>query len=130
MSRLIPMTATILLVALLGGPAPASERGASSDPAKAAAYKHYAACTTKLDAKPAHRCPKKGTKGAFFKSINGDATYKICVKFPSGKRLCAGHQGAPEGKLQVNSITSHKVGQHVVTWYVAGKLVGTFKFKI
>jgi hypothetical protein len=82
------------------------------------------------DATPSHRCPKPGKKGAFLKSIDADVTYKVCVKFPSGRKLCAPHQEAPQGELRVNSITSHMVGEHVVTWYVAGARVGTFTFRI
>jgi curli biogenesis system outer membrane secretion channel CsgG len=97
---------------------------------KANTYRTYTACHTKATAAPAHRCPKKGTKGAFFKSKDAHVTYKVCVKFPSGKKLCASQQDAPQGKLLINSITSHKVGKHTVTWFVAGHKVGTDHFTI
>jgi hypothetical protein len=56
--------------------------------------------------------------------------YKVCVRFPDGRRLCAARQDAPRGELEINSITSHMVGRHVVTWYVAGEQVGTFAFRV
>ena len=93
-------------------------------------YRHYAGCGVNPDEKPSHSCPKRGKKGAFFKSLDADVTYRVCVKFPTDRRLCASHQQADQGELKVNTITSHMVGPHVVTWYVGGKQVGTFTFRI
>ena len=72
---------------------------------------------------------RKRKKGAFFKSINGDVFYTVCVKFPSGKNLCAQAQEAEQGTLYVNKITSNIPGKHVVTWFVKGKKVGSFAFR-
>jgi hypothetical protein len=112
----------LLVMAALASAAPAS--------AGAVAYKHYVGCGISQNAKPAHKCPKKSKKGAFFKSLNGDVNYSICVKFPTGKNICAKAQPAKQGTLYVNKITSNIPGTHKVTWFVEGKRVGAFLFKV
>ena len=109
-------------VALLASAAPAS--------ARAGAYKHYVACGLAAKAKPKHVCPRGGSKGAFFRSNKADVFYTICVKFPTGKNLCARHQRAIRGTLYVNKITSNIPGRHKVTWFVEGKKVGSFVFRV
>ncbi len=116
------LIAMLLGVALLASAAPAS--------AGAAAFKHYVACGVSKNAKPAHKCPKASKKGAFFKSLNGDVNYSVCVKFPTGKNICAKAQPATQGTLYVNKITSNIPGKHRVTWFVEGKQVGAFIFKV
>lgn len=102
--------------------------------AGAAAYKHYVGCGNNISKakhwKQSHVCAKKEVKGAFFKSLHGNVLYSICVKFPSGKNLCAQAQEAEEGTLYVNKITSTIPGRHVVSWYVKGKKVGSFAFVV
>jgi hypothetical protein len=98
--------------------------------AGAAAYKKYVGCGITKNAKPAHVCPKKAKKGAFFKSLKGDVIYTVCVKFPSGKNLCAQAQEAEQGTLYVNKITSTIPGKHVVSWFVKGKKVGSWAFTV
>lgn len=98
--------------------------------AGAAAYKHYVACGVSRNATPSHVCPKKAKKGAFFKSLQADVIYSVCVKFPSGKNLCAKAQEAEQGTLYVNKITSTIPGKHVVSWFVKGKKVGSFAFRV
>jgi hypothetical protein len=122
MKGLKTLTAVLLGTALLASAAPAS--------AGAAAYKHYVACGVSQNAKPAHHCPKKSKKGAFFKSLKGDVNYSVCVKFPTGKNICAKAQPATQGTLYVNKITSNIPGKHRVSWFVEGKLVGSFVFTI
>jgi hypothetical protein len=122
MKGLKTLTAVLLGTALLASAAPAS--------AGAAAYKHYVACGVSQNAKPAHKCPKKSKKGAFFKSVKGDVNYSVCVKFPTGKNICAKAQPATQGTLYVNKITSNIPGKHQVSWFVEGKRVGAFIFTI
>lgn len=98
--------------------------------AGAAAYKHYVGCGISRNATPKHVCPKRSKKGAFFKSLKGDVVYSVCVKFPSGKNLCAQAQEAERGTLYVNKITSTIPGKHRVTWFVKGKKVGSFVFRV
>jgi hypothetical protein len=98
--------------------------------AGAAAYKHYVGCGISRNATPSHVCPKGSKKGAFFKSFQGDVVYSVCVKFPSGKNLCAQAQEAEQGTLYVNKITSTIPGKHRVTWFVKGQKVGTFVFRV
>ena len=76
------------------------------------------------------RLPEESKKGAFFKSLNGDVIYSVCVKFPSGKNLCAQAQEAEQGTLYVNKITSTIPGRHVVSWFVKGKKVGSSAFRV
>lgn len=103
---------------------------AMSATAGAAAYKKYVGCGISQKATPSHVCPKKAKKGAFFKSLKGDVVYSICVKFPSGKNLCAQAQEAEQGTLYVNKITSTIPGRHVVSWFVKGKKVGSWAFRV
>jgi hypothetical protein len=122
MKGLKTLTAVLLGVALLASAAPAS--------AGAVAYRHYVACGVSQNAKPAHKCPKKSKKGAFFKSVKGDVSYSVCVKFPTGKNICAKAQPATQGTLYVNKITSNIPGKHQVSWFVEGKRVGVYSFNI
>jgi hypothetical protein len=122
MKGLKTLAALVLACGLLATAVPAT--------AGAAAYKHYVACGISRNAKPAHACPKKAKKGAFFKSLNGDVAYSVCVKFPSGKNLCAQAQEAEQNTLYVNKITSTIPGRHVVSWYVKGQKVGSTAFRV
>jgi hypothetical protein len=122
MKGLKTLAALMLVSGLLATAVPAT--------AGAAAYKHYVGCGLSRKAKPAHACPKKAKKGAFFKSLNGTVTYTVCVKFPSGKNLCAQAQEAEQGTLYVNKITSTIPGKHVVSWFVKGKKVGSWAFRV
>lgn len=129
MKGLKTVTAVLLGVALLASAAPASSKPAAAPaPSQPAAYRHYVACGLSQNAKPSHLCQKKRKKGAFFRSNNGDVFYTVCVRFPTGKNLCAPRQEAVQGTLYVNKITSNIPGKHRVTWFVAGKRVGLFYF--
>jgi hypothetical protein len=122
------LIAALALTAILAGAVPA----AGQAPAKRQnpPFRHYVACGIQRNSKPAHECPKRSKKGAFFRSLNTDVFYAVCVQFPSSKRLCAHAQPAKQGTLYVNKITSTQVGKHVVTWYVKGKKVGTATFRV
>jgi hypothetical protein len=98
--------------------------------ASAGAYSHYVACGVSQNAKPAHVCQKKRKKGAFFRSNNATVFYTVCVKFPTKKNLCAPRQEAVQGTLYVNKITSNIPGKHTVSWFVSGKKVGSFSFRV
>lgn len=122
MMGLKALAATVLGVALLAGAAPAS--------AGAAAYKHYVGCGVSEHATPARSCSKSSKKGAFFESLDANVFYSVCVKFPTGKHLCAQKQEAIKGTLYVNKITSDIPGKHKVTWFVSGKRVGSYSFTV
>ncbi len=122
MKGLKTLTTVLLVTGLLAIAMPAQ--------AGAAAYSHYVACGVSQNAKPAHKCPKKSKKGAFFKSLQADVSYSVCVKFPTGKNICAKAQEAIQGTLYVNKITSNIPGKHRVTWFVGGKRVGSFAFNV
>ena len=98
--------------------------------AEAAAFRHYVACGLSENAKPSHLCQKRRKKGAFFRSNRADVFYSVCVRFPTGKNLCAPKQEAEQGVLYVNKITSNIPGEHRVTWFVEGKRVGVFNFVV
>jgi len=122
MKQLKVLSAALAVSGMLATAVPAT--------ASAVAYKHYVGCGISRHAKPSHVCPKGSKKGAFFKSLNGDVVYTVCVKFPSGKNLCAQAQEAEQGTLYVNKITSTIPGKHRVTWFVKGKRVGSFVFRV
>jgi hypothetical protein len=122
MKGLKALAAVMLAIGLLATAVPAT--------AGAAAYKKYVGCGISGKTKPAHACPKKAKKGAFFKSLKGDVSYSVCVKFPSGKNLCAQAQEAKQGTLYVNKITSTIPGKHDVSWFVKGKKVGSWAFRV
>ena len=88
MKGLKSLAATVLGVALLASAAPAT--------AGVAAYKHYVGCGVSEHTAEAHTCPRKSKKGAFFESLNGDVFYTVCVKFPTGKNLCAQKTGSDQ----------------------------------
>jgi hypothetical protein len=123
MKGLKTLTAVLLATALLVSAAFAATAGA-------VAYKHYVACGVSQNAKAKHTCPKKAKKGAFFKSLKADVNYSVCVKFPTGKNICAKAQPATQGTLYVNKITSNIPGKHRVSWFVEGKRVGSFVFRV
>jgi hypothetical protein len=113
----IPLVATLVgAFLLLALPATAS----------AAGYVTYGACGWTASATPSHSCPKNSKKAAFFKSKNASATYKVCVKYPSGQKLCASAQNAGKGQLRHNTISSSLKGQHKITWKVGGNKVGSW----
>lgn len=122
MKGLKTLAAVLLGSALLASAAPASAQGA--------AYRHYVACGVSQNAKPSHTCPKPSKKGAFFKSTKADVFYTVCVKFPTGKNLCAPKQEATQGTLYVNKVTTNIPGKHQVSWFVSGKRVGVFAFNV
>lgn len=122
MKGLKTLTAVFGVAALLLFAVPAS--------AKSAVFTHYVACGLSQNAKPAHVCQKRRKKGAFFRSNKSDVFYTVCVKFPTKRRLCAPRQEAVKGTLYVNKITSNIPGKHKVTWFVEGKRVGLFVFRV
>src|SRR3954464_13354519 len=121
------VVAAMLAAALpaTSGAAPQTQKGEAGP-----AYKHYIGCGISRNAKPAHACPRQSKKGAFFKSLKANVNYTVCVKFPSGKNLCAKSQAADQGTLYVNKITSTIPGRHVVSWFVKGKKVGSTAFRV
>jgi hypothetical protein len=122
------LPAALALVAVVTGLLIAA---VSASSAGTPAFEHYVACGLSRKAKPAHTCPVKSKKGAFFKSLKGEVKYTVCVKFPKQEHLCTEKpQVAEEGTLYVNKITSTSVGKHQVTWFVKGKKVGTTVFRV
>ncbi len=126
----VALVVAAMLAAVLpatSGAAPETGKGGTGT---GAAYRHYIGCGISRNAKPAHVCPRQSKKGAFFKSLRANVVYTVCVKFPSGKNLCAKAQEANQGTLYVNKITSTIPGRHVVSWFVKGKKVGATAFRV
>jgi hypothetical protein len=130
------LLSALALAALVTGLLIGVSSSSADAPTKAAqtagpAYRHYIACGLSNKAKPAHVCPVKSKKGAFFKSLKGDVEYTVCVKFPKKEHLCTEKpQEAEQGTLYVNKITSTTPGRHEVTWFVKGTKVGTSVFRV
>ena len=124
MGRIRLALSTALLVVTAAGPAGAVT---TSD---APRYQGYVVCSAKKSAAASHSCGVHQSKTAVFLSKDRAATYKVCVKFPGKKKLCASHQPAKEGVKSGVSITSTKLGQHTVTWFVEGEKVDTYSFEV
>jgi hypothetical protein len=121
--------AALVTVCLL--PVPAVTATGAEAGRRAAGYTTYVACSAKTSAKPATVCRASQPKAAFFRSARHDAVYKVCVRFPGRKKpLCASAQPADKGQTRVVSITSDRVGTHRVRWYVAGRKVGSWTFRV
>ena len=80
-------------------------------------YIAYVACGTSPYAARANSCPHRSRVGAFFKASE-ETEYEVCVRFPTGRRLCSGTELAEAHTLYVNKITTNIVGSHIVTWYL------------
>jgi hypothetical protein len=93
-------------------------------------YVYYGACGTTSAAQSSHTCSKSSNKAAFFKSRDASVTYKVCVKYPNGTKLCANGQPAPKGKLKSVTITSTLKGAHNITWFVGSTKVGAWKLTV
>jgi hypothetical protein len=92
-------------------------------------YVVYGGCGTEAGTAPSHLCHKGDRLGAFFQSLNVDAAYTVCVKFPlRDKTLCAEQQQAAAGVLYVNKITSGIVGKTSITWSVNSVPIGIWNF--
>ncbi len=85
-----------------------------------ATYDAYIACGRDRSDPPSSQCNVGDRVGAFFRSNGADATYSVCVNFPTGKQLCAEEQQASQGALYVNAVTTSIPGRHTVTWSVNG----------
>jgi hypothetical protein len=123
MRQLTTLAVVLLVATLLAAAAPVS--------AKPVAFRHYVGCGLSQNAKPRHKCPLRSKKGAFFKSVKADITYTVCVRFPTRKVLCTKKpEEATQGTLYVNKIRSNIPGKHRVTWFVKGRRVGVFNFRV
>jgi hypothetical protein len=100
----------------------ASERLIEEPGPVAPTYRAYIACSRSRQATPAHRCARGSKVAAFFES-SAQVTYRICVRFPDSRRLCAGGQQAEPRVVQVNSITTQSLGRHDVIWEVGGRRI-------
>ena len=80
------------------------------------------ACGLSQYARPAHECAHRGKVGAFFRSSVA-TSYTVCVRFPTGRRLCARGQQAEAGVTYVNKVTTSISGWHKVLWYVGGRRI-------
>jgi hypothetical protein len=111
MQRLSIVVATC--AAIIGTGALASGSSADSAPK----YVAYAACGLGKQEPPAHKCTLGSRVGAFLKSST-DVQFKLCVRFPNDRRICAEAQNVAAGKVKVNKVTSSILGRHKLVWYL------------
>ena len=121
-SLVLAVLAALACVGLMTGARPAR--------AKPPAYQHFVACGLGRHAKPSRVCRRRRPQGAFFRARQATVHYTVCVRFPGGRTLCAKHQEAERGVLYVNAITTSQLGPHRVTWFVEGRRVGRFFFRL
>lgn len=79
----------------------------------------YVACGLSEYARPARECPHRSKVGAFIRA-NRELLYTVCVRFPTGRRVCT-EQVAQAGVLYVNRVTTNIVGWHKVVWRTEGR---------
>jgi hypothetical protein len=91
----------------------------------APSYEAYVACSRGRYAPPTTRCRREAKVGAFLRSSQ-PVTYTVCVRFPSGRELCADEQQAEAEVLYVNAVTTHVVGRHKVIWYLPDRRIVRF----
>lgn len=115
--------------------------GAGMAPAagRTEAYTTFVACGYQRDkpasVKPTHFCPRGERVGAFFRRNFGQPNslvhYKVCVNYDRGGTQCEGRQPARKlgRRLYLNPILDSGPGRHKVSWFVAGKRVGTWYFR-
>ncbi len=87
-------------------------------------FRTYLACSVSARAAPASSCARRQKKGAFFRASQA-VRYSLCVRYPTGKEICARNQQAEAGVTYVNKITSGVLGSHRVRWRVGGRIVAT-----
>jgi hypothetical protein len=126
MKGLKTVTAALLCLALLTSIAAA----ATSKPPRHAVFRHYVACGLSQNAKPSHVCRGGRVKAAFFRSNYADVHYTVCLRFPTGAHECKPYQEAEKGILYFNKISSNIPGLHEVSWFVKGRRVGVFPFRV
>jgi len=112
------------------GASQATHRRAQKRPAKRIAFRKYVACDTVSEVEPSRSCRLGDEKGAFFRSNLFNVRYHVCVRFPDRRSMCAKRQEAKRGELYVNRITSRMTGVHAVVWFVKGKRVGRYRFRV
>jgi hypothetical protein len=93
-------------------------------------FKGYLVCSAKKSADAASECGKNKKKTAVFLSKDKDVTYKVCVKFPDDKKLCASHQSADEGVKDAVTVTATTPGTLKATWSVAGEKVASWRMEV
>ena len=124
------LVAVMVASSLLAAAVPAS--------AGATAYKHYVGCGVARKA-PSSRMSVPGSRrrAPSSKASRRPTSLHGLRPLPERQNLCA-HTAAEDeeepqagkGQLYVNKITSTIPGKHRVTWFVKGKKVGTFVFRV
>jgi hypothetical protein len=70
-----------------------------------------------------HHCKQGefGTEfGAFIKASQ-DVTYKLCVRFPTGRKECVRNEPAKAERTYVNRVPAKFPGRYALTWTVEGR---------
>jgi hypothetical protein len=93
-------------------------------------YQGFLVCSAKKSAEPAATCGASKKKTAVFLSKDRDVTYKVCVRFPNGSKLCAAGQHAEKGVRSGNAVTVTQPGTIKATWFVGGEKVATARMQV
>lgn len=93
-------------------------------------YTAYVACGYRTTKPPATSCPKSGRIGAFFQSNDATVTFKTCVTFPNGQRLCTGRATAEQGAIYVAKMKPVSKGKLTVRWKVNGVVVAKYSIRV
>lgn len=86
------------------------------------AYEAYVACSRGQYAPAASHCRQGSKIGAFLRSSQA-VSYSVCVRFPTGRELCAREQQAEAGTLYVNAVTTRALGRHKVIWQLPDRRI-------
>jgi hypothetical protein len=100
----------------------------SATPAEGKRFRAYVACgvaDSTFRPPPSHACPVGDLPHAVL--INRKRTsvrYRLCVRVPSGATYCGTRRARGGGRLNQRALFNDSMGQHVISWYVGGRLVG------
>ena len=79
---------------------------------------------------PAHLCPMRQQEGRLLRKPQWRRQLHRLRQVPERQEPLRRSPGSDQGTLYVNKITSTIPGKHRVTWFVEGKKVGSFVFRV
>ena len=97
-------------------------------PAEAKRFRAYVSCgigDSTYRPPASHSCPVGDLPQAVM--INRKRTsvrYRLCVRVPSGATYCGTRRAKGGGRLNQRALYNESLGQHVISWYVGGRLIG------
>lgn len=98
--------------------------------AQAARFSGYVACGID-DGTYRHVCSGGDQPYAVFRDRRRSGTrYRKCLTVPSGRTYCATHRTGPVGSPSQRPLRVEALGSYDVRWYVGGRLVRTWGFRM